>query len=46
MFFLAELENTVRIPPELFHLDLREAIEQELNKVLANKVSFEVGYML
>ncbi|XP_045477143.1 DNA-directed RNA polymerase III subunit RPC8-like [Harmonia axyridis] len=43
MFFLAELENTVRIPPELFHLDLREAVEEELNKVLANKVLITAG---
>ncbi|XP_044758723.1 DNA-directed RNA polymerase III subunit RPC8 [Coccinella septempunctata] len=43
MFVLALLENSLRIPPELFHLDLREAVEQELNKKLANKVLICVG---
>lgn len=38
MFVLAEMKDTVRIKPWLFSLDLQEAIENKLNKKLANKV--------
>lgn len=39
MFVLAELKDTVRIAPELFNLKLPEAIKDEVNRKLANKVS-------
>lgn len=38
MFVLVEMVDTVRIPPWNFHRQLNEAIAEELNKKLANKV--------
>lgn len=38
MFVLVEMVDTVRIPPWDFHKQLNEAIAEELNKKLANKV--------
>lgn len=38
MFLLAELKDTVRIPPESFHLKLIDAVKDEINRKLANKV--------
>lgn len=38
MFFLAELKDTIRIPPETFHLKLLDAVKDEINRKLANKV--------
>ena len=38
MFYLAELKDTIRIDPELFELRLNEAIKDEINRKLANKV--------
>ncbi|XP_023210092.1 DNA-directed RNA polymerase III subunit RPC8-like [Centruroides sculpturatus] len=43
MFVLAEMKDTVRIPPWLFHLEQNIAIEKELNRKLANKVMMNVG---
>lgn len=43
MFALAELKDTIRIAPELFHLNLVEAICDEINRKLANKVLLNVG---
>lgn len=40
MFVLAELKDTIRITPEQFSLKLTEAIQDEINRKLANKVSF------
>jgi DNA-directed RNA polymerase III subunit RPC8 len=39
MFYLAELKDTIRIDPEQFDLKLHEAIKDEINRKLANKVS-------
>lgn len=39
MFLLAELKDTIRIPPEMFHLKMLDAIKDEINRKLANKVS-------
>lgn len=39
MFVLAELKDTIRIAPEQFHLKLIEAIRDEINRKLANKVN-------
>uniref|UniRef100_A0A182P1H3 DNA-directed RNA polymerase III subunit RPC8 n=1 Tax=Anopheles epiroticus TaxID=199890 RepID=A0A182P1H3_9DIPT len=43
MFVLAELKDNVRIAPELFGLKLPEAIKDEINRKLANKVLLNVG---
>lgn len=45
MFVLAELKDTIRIPPEMFHLKLNEAIKDEINRKLANKVSYSINYI-
>lgn len=39
MFVLAELKDTIRIPPEMFHMKLVDAVKDEINRKLANKVS-------
>lgn len=38
MFVLAELKDTIRIAPEMFHLKLLDAVKDEINRKLANKV--------
>uniref|UniRef100_A0AAV2KL71 DNA-directed RNA polymerase III subunit RPC8 n=1 Tax=Knipowitschia caucasica TaxID=637954 RepID=A0AAV2KL71_KNICA len=43
MFVLVEMVDTVRISPWDFHKRLNDAIAQELNKKLANKVVYNVG---
>ncbi|XP_055855965.1 DNA-directed RNA polymerase III subunit RPC8 [Episyrphus balteatus] len=43
MFALAELKDTIRIAPDQFHLKLVEAIRDEINRKLANKVLLNVG---
>lgn len=43
MFIVSEMRNIVRIPPDLFHLNLKDAVTIELNKKLANKVVLNVG---
>uniref|UniRef100_T1GDA6 DNA-directed RNA polymerase III subunit RPC8 n=1 Tax=Megaselia scalaris TaxID=36166 RepID=T1GDA6_MEGSC len=43
MFVLAELKDTIRITPEQFSLKLTEAIQDEINRKLANKVLLNVG---
>jgi len=39
MFVLASIKQTVRVPAEKFHLNLYQAIEEELNQKYANKVN-------
>ncbi|XP_057673975.1 DNA-directed RNA polymerase III subunit RPC8 [Corythoichthys intestinalis] len=43
MFVLVEMVDTVRIPPWSFQRQLNEAVSEELNKKLANKVVYNVG---
>ncbi|XP_054616472.1 DNA-directed RNA polymerase III subunit RPC8 [Dunckerocampus dactyliophorus] len=43
MFVLVEMVDTVRIPPWDFQRQLYEAVSDELNKKLANKVVYNVG---
>lgn len=43
MFVVVEMVDTVRIPPWSFHRHLNDAIAEELNKKLANKVVYNVG---
>lgn len=38
MFVIAELKDTIRIPPWLFKLKLQETVCDEINRKLANKV--------
>lgn len=38
MFVLAELKDTIRIPPWLFKIKLQETVCDEINRKLANKV--------
>lgn len=39
MFLLAELKDTIRIPPDTFHMKLIDAVKDEINRKLANKVT-------
>ena len=41
MFVLAEMSDTIRVPPHTFNKKLDAAIRTELNKKLANKVMFK-----
>ena len=43
MFVLAEIKDTIRLPPKRFGVNLQEAITDELNTKLANKVVYNVG---
>ncbi|KAF7686432.1 hypothetical protein HF521_015794 [Silurus meridionalis] len=43
MFLVVEMIDTVRIPPWNFNRQLNDAIAEELNKKLANKVVYNVG---
>ncbi|XP_027212786.1 DNA-directed RNA polymerase III subunit RPC8 [Penaeus vannamei] len=43
MFQLAEIRHMVRIPPWLFGQTLNDAVVEELNRKLANKVVLNVG---
>ncbi|XP_013396901.1 DNA-directed RNA polymerase III subunit RPC8-like, partial [Lingula anatina] len=43
MFVLAEIKDTVRIPPWQFNVKLTDAVVEALNKKLANKVVHNVG---
>nr|CAD7572531.1 unnamed protein product [Timema californicum] len=43
MFVLAEMKHVIRTPPWLFKMKLNDAIAEELNQKLANKVVLNVG---
>uniref|UniRef100_A0A4W5RY89 DNA-directed RNA polymerase subunit n=1 Tax=Hucho hucho TaxID=62062 RepID=A0A4W5RY89_9TELE len=43
MFVAVEMVDTVRIPPWNFQRQFNDAIAEELNKKLANKVVYQVG---
>ena len=43
MFVLAEMTDIVRIEPWLFNVKLNDAITEELNKKLANKVRIKIS---
>ncbi|PNF27787.1 DNA-directed RNA polymerase III subunit RPC8 [Cryptotermes secundus] len=43
MFVLAEMKHVIRTPPQIFNIKLNDAIAEELNKKLANKVVLNVG---
>lgn len=42
MFVIAELKDTIRIPPWLFKMKLPETVSDEINRKLANKVRIRV----
>lgn len=42
MFVLAKLQDVVRIPPWMFDRCLNDAIADELNRKLANRVLYSV----
>ncbi|GFP98009.1 DNA-directed RNA polymerase iii subunit rpc8 [Phtheirospermum japonicum] len=43
MFFLSEIEHTLRLPPHLLNLPLDEAIKGELDSIFIDKVIVELG---
>ncbi|XP_067003552.1 DNA-directed RNA polymerase III subunit RPC8 [Anabrus simplex] len=43
MFVLVEMKHVIRTPPWAFQMKLHDAIAEELNKKLANKVVLNVG---
>ncbi|CAG2117265.1 unnamed protein product [Medioppia subpectinata] len=43
MYVLVELSDSIRIPPHLFAISQREAISDELNRKLANRVIINTG---
>lgn len=43
MFVLAELKDNIRISPDQFNIRLPDAIKDEINRKLANKVLLNVG---
>ena len=46
MFVLSELKDTIRIAPELFSLKLPDAIKDEINRKLANKVYYYFRFII
>ena len=46
MFVLAEMTDVVRTYPSNFNMKLNDAIADELNRKLGNKVVFNVGLCL
>ena len=46
MFYLAEVEDHVRVEPKHFGLPTREAVEKQLNESYVDKISKEMGYVI
>jgi DNA-directed RNA polymerase subunit E' len=46
MFYLAEVEDHVRVEPKHFGLPTREAIERQLNETFVDKVNKELGFVI
>jgi DNA-directed RNA polymerase subunit E' len=46
MFYLAEVEDHVRVEPKHFGLPTKEAIERQLNESFVDKVSKELGFVI
>lgn len=44
MFVLAEIRDYIRIAPCNFHKPLKDAISEEINKKLANKVRMDFDF--
>lgn len=43
MFYLSEIEHTMRVPPHLLNLPLNEAIQGELERLFLDKVVAKLG---
>lgn len=46
MFYLAHIEDHVRVEPRLFGLETKEAVEKQLNETYVDKVSKEIGFVM
>ncbi|MEK6918513.1 MAG: DNA-directed RNA polymerase [Nanoarchaeota archaeon] len=46
MFYLAEVEDYIRVEPKLFGLDTREAVKEQLKTAYSGFVSKELGYVV
>lgn len=46
MFYLAEVEDFIRVEPRLFDLPTRESVEQQLNNSYVGSVTADLGYIL
>jgi DNA-directed RNA polymerase subunit E' len=46
MFYVVEVEDHVRVEPDLFGLETREAVRQQLKKIYSEHVSKELGTTL
>lgn len=45
MFVLAELKDNVRIGPDQFNLKLVDAVRDEIDRKLANKVNIKIIFI-
>jgi DNA-directed RNA polymerase subunit E' len=46
MFYLAEVEDHVRVEPKHFGLPTKEAVEKQLNESYVDKVTKEIGFVV
>ncbi|CAK9150055.1 unnamed protein product [Ilex paraguariensis] len=46
MFYLSEMEHTIRLPPHFLHLPLKEAIKEQLEGLFLDKVISKLGLCL
>jgi DNA-directed RNA polymerase subunit E' len=46
MFYLAEVEDHIRVEPKHFGLPTKEAIERQLNESYVDKVTKEIGFVI
>lgn len=46
MFYLAEVEDHVRVEPKHFGLPTREAVEKQLDESYVDKINKDLGYVL
>src|SRR3989344_5866489 len=46
MFYIAEVEDHVRVEPKHFGLETQEAIQRQLNESYVDKVNKEIGYVI
>src|SRR3989338_5854080 len=46
MFYLAEVEDYIRVEPKLFGLDTREAVKQQLGITYSGFINKDLGYVV
>lgn len=46
MFYLAEVEDYIRVEPKLFGLDTREAVKEQLKTAYSGFINKELGYVV